>query len=298
MTEPKVNLSWRHHYVPKFYLKGFTNEDGFFHLFNKEKGEIEPNPKSPESYFFERDRNTFRLPHGELDDFIESSFYKQLDNVSKYAFEKLRNEGIQSINDNAQALSTILLFVNGIFYRIPKYDAFHNNEIANGSTKYFLPIYKGNHEDISREYYEEHKDEPLYRYACRFFLSLHGIIPVGTELDKWSVFELPAENPRLVFITGDCPIVLNDERLYNTGQEIVLVPLTKKHFAVRNNVPLRNDTNLTEVIYFTNLYLVANAQKYACGHDREILEFYIQRMNNFDRDAIKDKIISLLNGDF
>src|SRR3954469_14980818 len=100
-----MKLSWRHHYIPQFYLRNFTNEQGFFYLFNKEKNIIERNAKSPESYFFERNRNTFTLPHGELDDFIETSFYKIFDNMSSYAFEKLRKEGVAAIQDDAKSLS-------------------------------------------------------------------------------------------------------------------------------------------------------------------------------------------------
>ena len=51
----KNNLSWRHHYIPQFYLKGFVNDKNTFAIFDKhtnkiKEGEISfslfPNPSS------------------------------------------------------------------------------------------------------------------------------------------------------------------------------------------------------------------------------------------------------------
>jgi hypothetical protein len=289
-----MNTSWRHHYIPKFYLKGFVNSAGFFYLYNKSTQRIERNPKAPESYFFERGRNTFEIPNGELDDFIETSFYKKFDNLSKYAFERLREGGVNSISGDARALSSIVQFINGLFYRIPKYDDFHNGQILSGNEKYLLPIYKGNHVDVTREYFESHKQDDLYRYACRFFLSLHGIVPVGTELERWTVIEFPFEKKNQYLLTCDCPLIVDDENNYNSGTELILAPLTQKHLAIRTNGVLSNAINTAELIYFVNLYLLANAQKYVCCSDQGILDFYTERKGNFDMAAIRSKVLSLI----
>jgi len=54
-------ISWRHHYLPVFYLKGFTNENKKFLIFDKEQNRFIKNGKefSPSSYFFKKDANTF-----------------------------------------------------------------------------------------------------------------------------------------------------------------------------------------------------------------------------------------------
>lgn len=290
-----MDLSWRHHYIPKFYLKGFTDQTGHFYVYDHSKGATDESPKSPRSYFFERDRNTFELPEGELDDFIETSFYNAFDNLSKYAFEKLRAEGTSAINNDFRSLSSIIQFISGIFYRIPKYDDFHNNEILNGNRKYFLPIFRKPGIDVREEYYQENKHRPLYRYACRFFLSLHGIVPVGDELKKWYVYEFKSENKRHRFITGDCPLVIDDEKLFNTNVEIILMPLTERHIAIRSNVEIDRNLNLVELMYFLNLYILQNSAKYVCSSNKELLSFYVKRMKSFDIPDIKRKIISMVS---
>ena len=49
-------ISKRHHYIPQFYLKGFTNELGEYYLFDKERNEIRKS--KPINSFFENKRNT------------------------------------------------------------------------------------------------------------------------------------------------------------------------------------------------------------------------------------------------
>jgi hypothetical protein len=289
-----MSLSWRHHYILKFYLKGFADSTGHFFVYDRSKQIIDDQSKSPRSYFFERDRNTFELPQGELDDFIETSLYQTFDNVSKYAFEKLRTVGAIAINDDIKCLSSIIQFISGIFYRIPKYDDYHNNEILKGNVKYLLPIYKKPNIDVRISYFEENKNRPLYRYACRFHLSLHGTIPVGDELKKWYVYQFKPENNRHKFLTGDCPIILNDITLFNTGQEIILIPLSEKHLAVRTNVELHHDLNLVELMYFVNLYILKNSDRYICCSEKELLGFYVERIQTFKIADIKNKILSMV----
>ena len=126
---------------------------------------------------------------------------------------------------------------------------------------------------------------------------MQGIIPVGEELRKWAVIELPIQSQNQFLLTCDCPLILNDESHYNTGKEIILAPLTQKHIAIRANNVLRQDLNMTELIYFTNLLLVAIAEKYICCSNRDVLSFYKERMNNFDPIALKAKVLSLITLD-
>ena len=85
------NTSWRHHYLPEFYLKGFTNQDGKFKIFDVHRQLFIKNGKdfSTESYFFEEDGNTIHTDKG-ADDFIEKGF-AEVDNRVADLFNKIRN---------------------------------------------------------------------------------------------------------------------------------------------------------------------------------------------------------------
>ena len=49
-------ISWRHHYIPQFYLNGFTSSKGKFKIFDVEKRSLVRSGKdfSTRSFFFEK----------------------------------------------------------------------------------------------------------------------------------------------------------------------------------------------------------------------------------------------------
>jgi Protein of unknown function (DUF4238) len=74
-------ISWRHHYLPKFYIKNFFKEDKIW-VFNKYKNEIEKKPSSPKAIFFETDRNILEID-GQTTDFLETLYGKFDDMLAK-----------------------------------------------------------------------------------------------------------------------------------------------------------------------------------------------------------------------
>lgn len=48
--------SKKHHYIPRFYLNGFTNENAGYFIFDKEKEEIRYT--NPINSFFKNNRNS------------------------------------------------------------------------------------------------------------------------------------------------------------------------------------------------------------------------------------------------
>src|SRR4051812_42328228 len=112
--------STRHHYVPAFYSKGFTNSAGFFYVYDKQTDEIGRKKRSPKSIFFEDDRNTIFFD--KETSILEDYFFKELDNRSKVAIERLREKpnSVELLsNDNS---ADVDLFVLNLFWRIPKTD--------------------------------------------------------------------------------------------------------------------------------------------------------------------------------
>ena len=67
----------RQHFVPVFYLKHFTLEDGFFYVYDTKNSRFKKNGKkfSPNSHFYELDLNTLHH-NNNISYFIETSFTK------------------------------------------------------------------------------------------------------------------------------------------------------------------------------------------------------------------------------
>lgn len=116
----KQRPSWRHHYLPQCYLKGFTNEDGNIFVYDKNKDLIY---KSwPKDVFFEKDRNAIFSPkNGEKIDILEP-LYAHIDGI----FADVLRKVIES-NPSVPALShfdklQFSLCLSVLFCRIPTTD--------------------------------------------------------------------------------------------------------------------------------------------------------------------------------
>lgn len=112
--------SWRHHYIPQFYLNGFTSKEEKFKIFDIQKNQFIKKAKnfSPESYFFEENGNTV-INDKEKADFIEG-FYGKIDNDVAEVFNRINESSLIdkfSINDNDIAL--LQFFIGVMYWRIP-----------------------------------------------------------------------------------------------------------------------------------------------------------------------------------
>jgi len=54
-------ISKRHHYIPEYYIDGFTDNNGFLCIYDKQKNKIIRNLRPPKSIFFEENLNSISV---------------------------------------------------------------------------------------------------------------------------------------------------------------------------------------------------------------------------------------------
>jgi hypothetical protein len=115
--------SWRHHYIPQFYLKNFTNAENTFHIYSVKKGNYKSNGKlfSPESHFFEIKGNTLITEQGSTD-FLETDFYKTLDNDVAKLFYKIKNSTKERYGLSEEDMPMLQYFIANLYWRNPMND--------------------------------------------------------------------------------------------------------------------------------------------------------------------------------
>ena len=111
----KEKLSKKHHYLPRYYLRGFTDSDGGFFVYDKHTGKIFPT--SPDAAFFENDLNTAELPDGNQSDFLEG-LYTAIENQSWNSLDTIR---ASTFNTPIEPLDKMNLFSFLLFlhWRLP-----------------------------------------------------------------------------------------------------------------------------------------------------------------------------------
>lgn len=113
------NPARKHHYLPIFFLKGFTDHNGLFCVYDKLKKEFHKN-QNPENWFLVKHLNSYR-PNGEFLFTLEEPYHTEIDSQSAPSFKNIReSDGNQDID--IQDKVQIILFLTMLYWRSPYSD--------------------------------------------------------------------------------------------------------------------------------------------------------------------------------
>jgi len=107
------NPKKRHHYIPVFYLKGFTNKDGYLYIYDKDDKPVFES--SPEGIAYENHYFSFLTPEGEKDSETVENNIMSLEGEFAKVLKKIQKEDTLSINDRI----VFSLFVASMMVRVP-----------------------------------------------------------------------------------------------------------------------------------------------------------------------------------
>ena len=107
--------SKKHHYLPRHYLKGFTNLDGSFFVYDKQTKKIFAS--NPDNSFSENNLNTVRI-HGQDSDFIEK-MYSQIEGKVWSALDNIRDSEHKDKVEDLDKMN-LCLFLATLHWRLPQ----------------------------------------------------------------------------------------------------------------------------------------------------------------------------------
>lgn len=294
MSAPK-----RHHYLPEFYLKGFSRDKVLF-VYDRELNEYrEQNPKDTAviSHYY-----TLKDDEGKKNTEIETVL-SQLEGDSKPIIEKLeKGETISEMDKEC-----LSVFVSVLMNRVPDFEKSVNKvgekllEMTSNMLfcdeeriKSSIDQYEkdtGKKMDISpKKLFEAHK-EGKFKYVINRNLSLN--IMLKTSLDIAHYFKqmdwLLLHAPHMTsFITTDNPFVLIPPEnlkssVYGAGIAIrgarKIVPLTQSLCLVmldRGTLTVHKDID-REVVKETNLHIAYSSDRFVIGRDKALVIKNVKR---------------------
>lgn len=272
----KNNISWRHHYLPVFYLKGFAKESKKIKVFDVEKKQFIQNGKefSPESYFFQKKGNTIIDVNNDESDFLED-YYSDFDNkvaklISKINLSDHNNRHNVDEND----MPVINHFVSLMYWRLPHRQKeleaiIQNNELQNlGLTVH------NNDGTINKEAGEELKNKPEFLKAFKFYNSLMDSVRGVNCRTPYTIVEKYHELP---YLCSDNPVIFENDFCPNVHEDDYMFPLSGTRIFLRAPRREQFDNFLWMLV---DILVYKQAVKYvSCTHEKyiEILE------NNFEK---------------
>lgn len=105
----------RHHYLPIFYLNGFTNTNGCLYVYDKESKPVFES--SPEGIAYENHYFSFMTPQGDKDSETVENYMSELEGEFAKPLKKILNS--ESLSDDERI--TFAHFVASMMVRVPNF---------------------------------------------------------------------------------------------------------------------------------------------------------------------------------
>lgn len=287
------NISWRHHYLPVFYLKGFTNESNRFKIFNVKKGDFVKNKKefSPESYFFEKDSNTITFDN-QSDDILETKFYSNFDNKIARLFETINSSNKSDrYGISEKEMPMINHFVSMMYWRLPSKQLELERYIEKHSLKELglKIVNKDKTENYSLG--EDFKNNPNFQKGYKYYNSLLDSIR-GINCDTpYTIIETHKELPSLC---SDNPILFEKKEYPKVYEDDYIIPLTGNKLFIKSK-KFKNFPHSLKILVDTLIF--KQAEKYVCCTNEKYIEVLIDNFEkkNLDIDELRKYIFYKIN---
>lgn len=269
----KRNLSYRHHYIPKFLINGFTNQEGLVFIYDKIQDRILDNPRPPKSIFWEKNRNTLNS-EGEDDSTLEDVIYSKVDSESSSIVKYFQETPLGQIEFNADGTSKFLMFLIHLFWRIPKTD-FAFSDLMERSTS-----------NIPHEEYDKLKRDKNYQKIERVKLFAHHIeemIKNHSSGGSW-VNILQSKNHK--YVLGDYPLLFR--RTPNQFVDFIeldfMIAITSKRMYLSSEKDFTN-TKLENNLRYNAAVIEQSTRYIVCG-DRPTLEQSVLYYNELKKEGL------------
>lgn len=257
--------STRHHYIPQFLIKNFTDADGLLHVYNKINDRIVNTRQSPKAIFFERDRNTVDFSGHKLDNL--EKMYAELDGkISPDLQNILSNKSI-----SPDELVSVMLLASQLKWRVPKIDE-RFNEIKNDLTQNELSIsisVKGENTEVDKDAIEHIENSDIFKETKRVMLA---ILPLLNEQSLLKVYENCFINSNPVFpsLISDNPVLERENDSIHTMEDFIFPLSSTDTFIFKKG----SSKKINNVMFFfqRDLAIIDSSSKYVACKSREYLE--------------------------
>lgn len=274
------SISKRHHFIPKFLIKGFTNSENLLFIYDKVNDKLYNKARSPKSIFFENHRNTAETFDGKESSAIEDYFFQNLDNDSAKIIQTLQNNEIKNISLDEHIIGALQFFLINLFWRIPVTDYAFNDLMMRS---------KITSDQIDPE---KLRNNETYRKLERIKIFKHTFEEISnSKPPKSSFFMKLSELENDCFLLGDFPILYKSipRRFSDLGYMEYLFAISSTRIISCTLKPFGRVTK--QVAYAYNSFIIDQSLKYVCASNYEILSENVE----FYKRAKKKKILVPVN---
>jgi hypothetical protein len=283
-----MSTTKRHHFIPVFFLKQFTNDDGFFYIYDVKKGIFKNRGKrfAPSTHFYEHFGNTVSMGNADSE-FVEAGYSDHDSKVSPIISKVVQNENWTLTPDEWTMLQ---YFVNIMHWRIPVNINKVKSYISSASSLQAFRMKLMNSSTNKRVGpYEEMNLLDKMKSEPDFYKYVKLLLPAITYPDLFNkpvqdsatIQHFPFAIPKLI---SDNPII------YRTGQESLhtdefVFPLSPTHLLLRHKAPKIRVWSWVKLL--SDMLMLVQASEYVAVTDKSypvtLLEQYNKNFSSIER---------------
>ena len=272
-----MDKSHRHHYIPQFFIKNFTDDDGFLFVYNKIENRISNRKHSSKSIFFETDRNTVDFSGQQLDKL--ESLYAELD--SKISPDLKNVLATKSVTP--EELTSIALLACLLKWRVPKSDE-RFNAIKQDLTQEDLAIkitVINKNTKVNESAIKHIETSDIFKETKRILL---GILPFINTTNLSEIHNNSFINTNTFFpsVIGDSPVIEKENFDINKIEDFILPLSSTDTFIYKKDC--KKEINNYLFFIQRDLAIIESSEKYIGCKSKEHLEKIVQIYNQTKAD--------------
>lgn len=287
----KPNNSKRHHYIPKFFIKNFTDDDGLLFIYNKLEKKISNKKHSPKSIFFETNRNTVDFSGHKLDNL--EKLYSELDNKISPDIKNV----LLAKKITPEELVSITLLASLLKWRIPQSDEIFN-VIKEDLTQEDLAItieVKDKNIKVDEKAIEHIEKSDSFKETKRVLLAILPLLKSKTILDiyNYSFIQTSSIFPSVI---GDCPVIEKYNQDIYKIEDFILPLSSTETFIYKQGC--KKEIKSPMFFIQRDLAIMNSSEKYiGCKskeHLEKIVEIYNQTVSGNQIENVHKYIFNLI----
>lgn len=275
-----MGASKKHHYLPQFYLKGFTDNEGNYYVFDKKTEEIRKT--NPLNSFFVNNRNTSIMKEERF--VLLEDIYAQFDSLTAPQLEKIRNSSIEDLDLATEAFHRVKMFITQMYWRVPRSDEEFEKMIdkLTFADAGFDIKNKTTGKSVATEQLQKQlKEADLFRKMYRIFL------PLISYQEKYRMNDF--ENLRVYFrpnkfqLTSDNPLIIKEFKDFRSLNEEMFFPISCDKIFVHTKQP--KPKNLPNMFLLDlDMMQIQQATRFVCCSNKEYLEYLINNLYSYSKN--------------
>jgi hypothetical protein len=282
--------SIRHHYIPVFYSKRWSGDDGRICEISRPRKEIRSQRVYPKQTGFQYRLYEKKGVAKSIAQQVEDVFMSCVDNFAANALALIETD-VQKIENDAEQRSAWSLFLMTLMTRMPE-DLTAVTQIVEEDWKRDLPLLKERYAtkrkpddpDTIEEFIEKKDPEYIGRWVMDELPELMDHEGIGRSLNamRWSVVTTPDDAPP--FLSSDRPLFMS--KMFSEADCHLTLPIgPHRLFVAANTERIERkfkDRPPKELVEETNSLVVKQAVKYVYSTD-DAAQAFVDQLISTDR---------------